>query len=236
MKIKVVGMGGIGTCLIHPLARFLNYTKFPAPVQLTIIDGDQYEEKNKDRQWFSELGNKAEVTVKTIAPMYAKINFFSAALFISADNVVRSIREGDCIFLCVDNDKTRKIIADRCKDLQEITVINGGNELISGTVQTWVKRKGKNLTLPIDNETYGFKIAKAADEHPKDVLARNGCEVRFASGETQTIIVNNAVAAAMLNALYALLQGQLDYDIVYVDCLPNRMASRKNNTRPELVL
>ena len=56
-KIKVVGAGGIGSYLIEPLSRYLSYCKDSC--EITVIDGDLYEDKNLQRQKFS-LSQKGE--------------------------------------------------------------------------------------------------------------------------------------------------------------------------------
>lgn len=222
-------MGGIGTRLIHPLCCFLNHGKFDTPVELTIVDGDKYEERNRNRQMFSKIGNKAEVTVESIAPLYPNVNFFSVAMYLADSNAVRIVREGDIVLACVDNDKSRKILTNRCKDLKNVSVLSGGNELTTGTVQCWLRRNGDDVTLPLDNPYYGFKVAEAADEHPEEAQARRGCEIKIESGEVQTLAANNFVAAVMLNCFVALLDGTLDCDIVYLESDTNKVAARKRD-------
>ena len=72
-KIKVVGVGGIGGYLIEPLSRYLNHSQHE--VELTVYDGDTYEEKNKSRQRFSAHENKAQHTVKILKEHFPKIHF-----------------------------------------------------------------------------------------------------------------------------------------------------------------
>ena len=63
LKVKVVGTGGIGLSLLPNLCRYLNYSgdKFPS-VELSLIDGDHFEERNRERQEFVETGPKASMT------------------------------------------------------------------------------------------------------------------------------------------------------------------------------
>ena len=78
MNIKIIGLGGVGSILAGRMARFLNYMNVGShhheSVNIVLIDGDTYEEKNRQRQEFSEVGgNKAEVKSRIIlTPEHAK--------------------------------------------------------------------------------------------------------------------------------------------------------------------
>jgi len=50
MEIKVIGIGGIGCALLPFLARYLNYRG--ERVRITLIDGDEFQRSNADRQAF----------------------------------------------------------------------------------------------------------------------------------------------------------------------------------------
>jgi len=50
-RIVVIGLGGIGSALVEPLCRFLNFDD-KAEWQVVLVDGDNYEEKNTSRQTF----------------------------------------------------------------------------------------------------------------------------------------------------------------------------------------
>ena len=65
MRVKVIGIGGIGGCLLPVLCKFLDF-KTSDKVTLVLVDGDSYETKNLDRQFFDDFGNKAEVTLSLI--------------------------------------------------------------------------------------------------------------------------------------------------------------------------
>ena len=60
-KVKIIGAGGIGGHLIEPLSRYLSYKE--DDVEITVYDGDKFEERNKERQRFSVCENKADHTV-----------------------------------------------------------------------------------------------------------------------------------------------------------------------------
>ena len=72
-KIKVIGAGGIGGHLLEPLSRYLSYGE--DNIEITVFDGDQFEERNKERQRFSACENKASHTVGVLKEQFPKIHF-----------------------------------------------------------------------------------------------------------------------------------------------------------------
>ena len=58
-RVVLVGAGGIGTWLSEGVVRLLEW-KFPGSA-LLIVDGDNFEQKNLERQSFTQMGNKASV-------------------------------------------------------------------------------------------------------------------------------------------------------------------------------
>lgn len=236
MKIRVIGCGGIGTCLLDVLSRYLNYHpkfKESGDIEVSLIDGDTYEERNRERQIFDALGNKADVTQQRLQEQFPNIYFKSHPTYVSEDNVILLIQEGDVVFSGVDNHATRKLLSDHCESLDNVTLISGGNSYEDGNIQIHVRRDGKNITLPIANE-FHEEIKEPEDENPADTQHREGgCDVERVI-EPQLVIANNFVACAMLNAFYAYMEGDFDdpkkvYDEVYFDSRKNQM--RKVNRR-----
>ena len=163
-NVKVIGTGGIGLSLLPNLCRFLNYEveKFPEP-QVSLVDGDEFEEKNRSRQRFSRDGKKATVTAEELRDEFPRIIFFDHPVFVDEDNVVRFVREGDIVLSCVDNHKTRKILSDRALELRDVTIINGGNDLTDGDVITHIRRGGVNITSPLACKHHHPAIANPTD-------------------------------------------------------------------------
>ena len=124
------------------------------------------------------------------------------------------------IFSCVDNHATRKLLSERCEELDNITLISGGNEYTDGNIQVYVKRDGKELSLPIANR-YHPEVANPADKNPGDTPAptrqpAQGCAA-VVQASPQLVFTNNSIAAKMLECYYAVMMGQLKYDEVYID-------------------
>ncbi len=138
------------------------------------------------------------------------------------------IREGDVVLSCVDNHATRLLISERAVELNNVTVISGGNEFTDGNAQVHSRRDGKDITLPVANK-YHPEIMKPGDKNPGERQRTGGCGVVVASSP-QLLFTNHFVSALMLNAFYAFTEGRFEkekpYDEVYGDVLLNKTAPR----------
>ena len=109
MQIVIVGLGGIGSSLCESLARFINYSTDLNP-EILLVDGDEYEPKNFERQVFLDMGNKAEVKADELLMKFPNLRVDSYDAYINEANIADVIRNGDIVFMCVDNHKTRMIV------------------------------------------------------------------------------------------------------------------------------
>lgn len=221
-QVRVVGIGGIGGCLLPVLLRFLNYRG--EPVSVTLIDGDRFEESNANRQRFDRPGNKATVAVGMYRSEFRLLTLAATHEYVTQENVAELIVDGDIMFLCVDNHATRKLVSDHAERLRDVLVISGGNDHTDGNAQVFWRENGKNKTLPLANR-FHLEIVEPVDANPGEV----NCTARAASGEPQLLLANNAAATCMLNAFYAWLEGCLAYDEVYFDI---RTGSVRTEKRP----
>lgn len=218
VKVKVIGTGGIGQCLIDPLCRLLNYGSSALSFEnceVALIDGDDFEEKNKPRQKFSVRGNKADGTKTRLEDEFYDVMFRSHPMYIDEDNIGMLIGEGDFVFLCVDNHKTRKLVSEYCQEeLDNVTIINGGNNNTDGNVMVYVRRNGEDLTLPLhapkteSGKKYHPEILNPpeGDLHPNEEEDREGC-LEQAADDPQLLVANNMAAALMLNAFHSVTSG-----------------------------
>jgi molybdopterin/thiamine biosynthesis adenylyltransferase len=195
-KIKLIGAGGIGCYLIEGLARYLNYQSEES-YELTIIDGDSYEQKNAQRQKFLNFRNKAEEMVSLNKAYYSKIHFRSKNEYVTKNNVVSLIRENDFVLLCVDNHATRKVVSERCSELNNVTLISGGNDYTDGNVIVYIRKSGKDLNKsPIDLYS---SIANPQDNNPGESnLENQGCQSDSIQ-HPQLVPTNMTAASVMLN-------------------------------------
>lgn len=126
-EITIVGLGGIGSFLAEILTRFEDNRQNANETTITLIDGDSYEAKNKERQSFTSTGrNKAETKKVELESKFRNVSIKSVPAYVDEENAHHLIKSGDTVFLCVDNHKSRKIINDIAKSLEDITIISGG--------------------------------------------------------------------------------------------------------------
>ena len=208
-KIKVVGAGGIGGVLLPTLSRYLAYSPDKEDIVLTVIDGDTYEPRNRERQSFHRIGNKAEVTVERLKQDFPDISIRACGEFVTQDSAEYLLEGGDTILLCVDNHKTRKLVSDFCRDMDSVVLISGGNEYTDGNIQVYVRKDGVDMTLPLANRFHP-EVQMPRDRSPHEI----GCGEE-ALVEPQLLITNFMIAALMLNAFWASSQGILAYCEVY---------------------
>ncbi|RJR34015.1 MAG: hypothetical protein C4567_16170 [Deltaproteobacteria bacterium] len=213
LEIKAIGIGGIGCALLPFLCRYLQYSGDKA--RITLIDGDSFERANAPRQAFTRLGNKAEVKARELAQEFENLSLRAAPEFVTPENVSRLLKEGDVIFLMVDNHASRKLVSGHAATLANVTLISGGNDFTDGNVQVYLRREGLDLTPSLTR--YHPEIAQPQDRNPAEL----SCEELMAQGAPQLLFTNLMVASMMLNAFYAFTRDRLDYSEVYLDILEN---------------
>ncbi|MCI0533416.1 ThiF family adenylyltransferase [bacterium] len=219
--IKAIGLGGIGNALLPPLCRFLNFES-DEPWRVTLIDGDDFEEKNAKRQSFAEFGNKARVMASSLAREFTEVSFRSISEFVKPENVADVIGDGDIVLLAVDNHETRKLVSDHCEKLQNTVLISGGNELTDGNVAVHIRKDGVNVTVPIT--AFHPEIRNAAGKTPGEM----SCEERAARPETKQVIVTNMQAAvSMLTAFYHIAEKRFEnVGETYFDIMENKLLTK----------
>ncbi|OGG52469.1 hypothetical protein A3H16_04085 [Candidatus Kaiserbacteria bacterium RIFCSPLOWO2_12_FULL_53_8] len=207
-RCVVVGLGGIGSWLVQGLAPFLNFSN--DTWTLVLIDGDEYEDKNRTRQAFDDLGPKAEVQAGWIAKRFPRIAVQPLPEFLSADGAEGTlpakdaICSGDFVFLALDNHKSRKMIFDHCYKLRDVVLVSGGNDYEDGNVQVFVRSGGEDKTCRPDK--HHPELAAPQDKAPWEL----SCE-ELAASSPQLIFANMSAATLMLGAFYALEQKRLDF-------------------------
>lgn len=224
-RVVIVGLGGIGSWAVQALAPFLNYQE--EAWTLVLIDGDEYEEKNRARQVFDKLGPKADVQSAWVSMKFPHLRVRPISQYLSSDGeedtypVSDAIRSGDIVFSCLDNHKTRKMIFDHCAGLRDVVLISGGNEYEDGNVIVFVRRDGRDLT--VRPEKYHPEFISPGDKAPFEM----SCE-ELAASSPQLIFTNLTAAALMLNAFYALEQERSDWERpeVYFDIVANAATPR----------
>lgn len=204
-RFVLVGAGGIGTWLAAGLVRLLEW-KFPGSA-LIIVDGDTYEEKNKERQDFTKLGNKAVVKATELVPQFPHTTIIPLPKWVVDDNfngvtdeespkitASQLIRENDVVFAVVDNFAARKIIFDAASRLDNIDVFTGGNDDdLFGSIYHYQKRDGVEITAhPAE---FHPEYNSPPDKNPGELSCQDRAKIE---GGTQLLATNMAVASFIL--------------------------------------
>ncbi len=211
-NIVVIGLGGIGSILIERLCRFMNFSQDMA-ADILLVDGDDYEPKNYERQEFTRLGNKADIKATELEAKFDRLRFDVFEEYITPENVGEVIHEGDIIFMCVDNHKTRMVISNYCKEMKNVILISGGNDFTDGNVQLYVRRESKDLTPDLCK--YHPEIANPDDKLPTEM----SCE-ELSVSEPQLYFANLGVATIMCWTFYnAVVKESYERSEVYFDIL-----------------
>ncbi len=216
-KIKVIGLGGIGTNLAPHLCRYLNFEG--EKIRIVFVDGDSFEEKNKKRQTFKRFGNKAEVVAQDMAQEFQYLSIRAIREYISNENISEIIQDGDIVFLCVDNHSTRRLVSDYCETLDDIILISGGNELTDGNVQVYIKESGKDITAALTRFHPEIRNAKGKSPAEMDCM-----ELASQPESKQLLFANLQAATAMLVNFWRIEQGLIeDLGETYFDIKTGKM-------------
>lgn len=205
-RFVVIGAGGVGTWLISGLVRLLEW-KAPGS-GLIIVDGDNYEQKNKERQEFTKIGNKAVVKAHELTPNFPKTTIIPVPKWVVGDDfkgvttdedspkikASALLSEGDVVFAVVDNFAARKIIFDAASRLDNIDVFTGGNDdALFGSIYHYQKRDGVAITE--HPAVFHPEYDNAPDKNPGELSCQERSEIE---GGTQLLATNMAVAAFIL--------------------------------------
>lgn len=216
INIKVIGLGGIGSWLVQFMSKYARFTMLQnKKIKITCVDGDSYDSLNRPRQNFENLGNKARIKMlelkaeydSYVPPGFSLDNFGFDYIedYVNPDNIKSIIEDGDVIFLCVDNHKTRSIVSKYCEKLENIILISGGNDITVGNVQIYQKKEGEEITA--DLCAYHPEIESPRDKAPYE----KSCE-ELQESEPQQIFTNITVAVLMCCAYYNLLTGTINIE------------------------
>lgn len=195
----LIGAGGTGSHFIGPALAYLEtyHRERDEQWQFVVVDGDNFEAKNLERQMFSPgliATNKAEAMVQ----MYNRYpNLIAVPRFIGKVDLEAMMQDGDIVFIGADNHSIRRLVQDRALELDNSTVINAGNEMIDGTVQLFIRREGKNETPPIT-----FLHPEIVYVGEEDRAPMSCQQVAALPGGGQLILANQAAALHMIEALY----------------------------------
>lgn len=183
--IYIIGAGGVGSWLTASLCKLVG------PDDITVMDGDELETKNLDRQLFSDddVGrNKAEALAE-------KYGCTGDTRWYSGSLVEHSM--GDWLLVCVDNHPARKEAIEAC-DRAGCRAIFAANEVTSAEAYLYLPEwQGTKL----DPRVYYPEIVESKAGDPRSRAA--GCTGEAQQSNRQ-LVTANFMAAALLQHLYVL--------------------------------
>lgn len=218
-QVLIIGAGGIGSHLMEPLSRLLAYHQ-NGTRNITLVDGDSYEEKNRIRQLFDakHVGhNKAEVLAKKIEEALFPIRFipeyidkekFTQIL----DSCLASRRDPFLVITAVDNHATRKAVIEALDagEYPNFVFLSGGNGYANGQIMSYVKLLGEKGTVhPFEK----YDDLKYPDDH---IPGTPGCQAE-APSTPQLITANASAALGILWTVQAMLENEDWYEEIHFD-------------------
>ena len=186
-KVAVIGLGGLGGTLVEWLAR-------AGVGHLSLIDGDRFEDHNLNRQLLctqDRLGaSKARAAADRAGRVNSSLTIQAHDEFIGPQNAARLINGCDAVADCLDDIKTRLIVAQAAKaagvplisaavagTTGHVTTVfpeDPGLELIYGTAGKLKASKGVETTLGNLPHTVGLIASMESAEVIKVLLNKNG--------------------------------------------------------------
>ncbi len=205
--IIVVGYGGTGGFVADGLARML-----PSGIGLILIDMDRVEEHNLNRQSFTvaDIGLfKSKALAKRLANRYRRPVQYSV-LPVGAADLPRGIIVG-----CVDNGLARQMIADHIHDRQ--WWVDSGNGRHFG--QVLIGNSKVEKLRPSFTHDLCVKLPLPTIQQPAlltQVPRQRSCNEAVAADE-QSPIINQAMAALILEVVRRIIEGTCPWMQLYLD-------------------
>lgn len=112
--IAIVGLGGLGGTVTEIMTRI-------GVGQITLIDGDIFDESNLNRQLLSSVSNlgkaKAKEAVKRVEQINPATQTYAVVEYFSAENSSRLLSNIDLAIDCLDTITDRFVLEQGCKDM-----------------------------------------------------------------------------------------------------------------------
>lgn len=233
-NIVQIGLGGTGSRLLQMASTlyysFSNSSVGKKNLQITIVDGDVYEQKNMFNQPCipGDIGkSKAEVLARRYQmPSGIPINYVNRFLTNKSDVTSLLKQYGNyinVIITCVDNDESRCMIHEVFKSQKNLIWIDAGNEKASGQVVMGVRANGCTY-LPSVVDLYPTILEKTTKLYNGEGCSRGlPADVRKIS---QNLITNVTSATLCLNYLSLLFSGEqigvyeVNFNTANLHCVP----------------
>jgi hypothetical protein len=219
-RIVLIGLGGIGSNLVQDVVETVAYTFGIHKTEIVFVDGDDYEAKNAQRQIVGGLRNKAERTLVKWEDEYPTLKFSAVKAYVGQEQkfeggkmvlpVSKVLQDGDWVLCGVDNNTTRLIVSKQMQQFQNGVLIDGGNGLMDGSVQTYIRQNSKDMAPTI--EAGQPNLRNPNDKAPYQM----SCEELEAAGVRQIRPTNKTAAHIMYLVLWRLLEGPVSTGLASV--------------------
>ena len=122
MMIMIIGAGGVTSHMLPQLLKMCDSSG-----KITVVDGDELEEKNLDRQLFrpQDIGKNKAMALRQL---YPQINVEPEYLTERNAKQLFDKYSPDVVFVAVDNHDSRKLVLDYLDELEGTVGIFGVNE------------------------------------------------------------------------------------------------------------
>lgn len=158
--VVVIGLGGLGGGVVEMLAR-------AGVGHLTLIDGDDFDVTNLNRQLLSQehlVGvPKATAAAQRVAVVNSEIHTQAHKLFVDENNLPGFLKDADVVMDCLDSIDTRFMLQKAAADAG-VPIVSGAIAGVTGQVTT---------ILPGD-QGYALIYGKKSRAQSKGVETRTG--------------------------------------------------------------
>ena len=118
--------------------------------------------------------------------------------YVTDENVAQVVKEKSLVLSAVDNHPARAVVARHAATLQNICVLSAGNEKWDGNVHVYLRRAGRDMSVPLIDRHPEIAKSKAGDR------ATLGCDELITLGQSQLLVTNFLAASALLVAFHVL--------------------------------
>jgi hypothetical protein len=189
MNILIIGAGGVTS---HMLPQLLKMCE-PNNSTITVVDGDELETKNLDRQLFNErhIGlNKA----RALQRLYPQLSVWEEYFTRNNAKEILDKYTPTIVFVAVDNHGTRAIILDYIDELEGTVGIVGVNEYFDSQAYVY---KSKWINTKADPRIRYPEITNTKNE-----VSPVACQGKAAESTPQLAIANAMTGCLMMHLFW----------------------------------
>lgn len=202
-SVCVVGCGGLGGGVIENLTRM-------GIGELTVVDGDVFDESNLNRQVLSNENNlgksKAVEAAEQMSKINSEITLIAIEDLLNADNAVAIIDGCDAVVDALDNVEARFVLENACEELKI--------PLVHGAISGWNGQVG--ICMPgskMMSTLYGE--GEITDDSPTNPSFTPAVVSAMQAAETIKLLLGRE--EALKNKLLMMDLLNHDYDVIDFD-------------------